>query len=100
MKTYLENEDFSVKVIQKWTRAKIRDEGKEARAAGAPHVARARTNLDGAGRFRCMERLAAAAPIRAVDSSLLDELEKEGSQGAVQELRAWQYILVIREIST
>src|SRR5687768_18603080 len=30
MKTYLEDEEFSIKIIQKWTRAKNRDEVKEA----------------------------------------------------------------------
>jgi NitT/TauT family transport system substrate-binding protein len=83
MKTYLENEDFSVKVIQKWTRAKNRDEVKEAYAQQARHMLRVpRTNLDGIRSIlEGMEKLPGAKgadPRRFVDSSLLDELEKEG----------------------
>lgn len=83
MKTYLENEDFSVKVIQKWTRAKNRDEVKEAYAQQARHMLRVpRTNLDGVRSIlEGMEKLPGAKgadPRRFVDSSLLDELEKEG----------------------
>ncbi len=83
MKTYLENEEFSVKVIQKWTRAKNRDEVKEAYAQQARHMLRApRTNLDGVRSIlEGMEKLPGAKgadPRRFVDSSLLDELEKEG----------------------
>ena len=40
MKTYLENEEFSVKIIQKWTRAKNRDEVKEAYVLQAKHMLR------------------------------------------------------------
>jgi ABC-type nitrate/sulfonate/bicarbonate transport system substrate-binding protein len=83
MKTYLENEEFSVKVIQKWTRAKNRDEVKEAYAQQARHMLRVpRTNLDGVRSIlEGMEKLPGARgadPRRFVDSSLLDELEKEG----------------------
>ena len=83
MKTYLENEEFSVKVIQKWTRAKNRDEVKEAYAQQARHMLRVpRTNLDGVRSIlEGMEKLPGAKgadPRRFVDSSLLDELEKEG----------------------
>ena len=49
MKTYLEDEEFSIKIIQKWTRAKNRDEVKEAydhpgqeHAAHPAHFARRR----------------------------------------------------------
>jgi NitT/TauT family transport system substrate-binding protein len=83
MKTYLENEEFSVKVIQKWTRAKNRDEVKEAYAQQARHMLRVpRTNLDGVRSIlEGMEKLPGAKgadPRRFVDSGLLDELEKEG----------------------
>ena len=83
MKSYLENEEFSVKVIQKWTRAKNRDEVKEAYAQQARHMLRVpRTNLDGVRSIlEGMEKLPGAKgadPRRFVDSSLLDELEKEG----------------------
>jgi NitT/TauT family transport system substrate-binding protein len=83
MKTYLENEEFSVKVIQKWTRAKNRDEVKEAYVQQARHMLRVpRTNLDGVRSIlEGMEKLPGAKgadPRRFVDSSLLDELEKEG----------------------
>ena len=83
MKTYLENEEFSVKVIQKWTRAKNRDEVKEAYEQQARHMLRVpRTNLDGVRSIlEGMEKLPGAKgadPRRFVDSSLLDELEKEG----------------------
>ncbi|HWH76977.1 MAG TPA: ABC transporter substrate-binding protein, partial [Candidatus Binatus sp.] len=48
MKTYLEDEEFSVKVIQKWTRAKSRDEVKEAYAVQAKNMLRIpRTAVDG-----------------------------------------------------
>ena len=83
MKTYLENEEFSVKVIQKWTRAKNRDEVKEAYEQQARHMLGVpRTNLDGVRSIlEGMEKLPGAKgadPRRFVDSSLLDELEKEG----------------------
>ena len=83
MKTYLEDEDFSVKVIQKWTRTKNRDEVKEAYALQARHMLRVpRTSLEGVKTIlEGMERIPAAKtadPRRFVDSSILDELEKEG----------------------
>jgi ABC-type nitrate/sulfonate/bicarbonate transport system substrate-binding protein len=83
MKTYLENEEFSVKVIQKWTRAKNRDEVKEAYAQQARHMLRVpRANVEGVKTIlEGLVKLPAAKgadPRRFVDSSLLDELEKEG----------------------
>ena len=83
MKTYLEDEDFSVKVIQKWTRTKNREEIKEAYALQARHMLRVpRTSLEGVKTIlEGMDRIPAAKtadPRRFVDSSVLDELEKEG----------------------
>lgn len=83
MKTYLEDEEFSVKVIQKWTRAKNRDEIKEAYALQARHMLRVpRTPLEGVKTIlEGMDRIPAAKtadPRRFVDSSVIDELEKEG----------------------
>jgi ABC-type nitrate/sulfonate/bicarbonate transport system substrate-binding protein len=83
MKTYLEDEDFSIKVIQKWTRAKNRDEVKEAYLLQARHLLRVpRTPIEGVKTILDgMERIPAAKtadPRRFIDSSLLDELEKEG----------------------
>ncbi len=83
MKTYLENEEFSVKIIQKWTRAKNRDEVKEAYAIQAQHMLRIpRTSLDGVRTIlEGMEKLPGAKgadPRRFVDFTILDELDKEG----------------------
>jgi ABC-type nitrate/sulfonate/bicarbonate transport system substrate-binding protein len=83
MKTYLENEEFSVKIIQKWTQAKNRDEVKEAYAIQAQHMLRMpRTSLDGVRTIlEGMEKLPGAKgadPRRFVDFTILDELEKEG----------------------
>jgi NitT/TauT family transport system substrate-binding protein len=83
MKTYLEDEEFSVKVIQKWTRTKNRDEVKEAYGLQARHMLRVpRTSLEGVKTIlEGMERIPAAKtadPRRFIDSSVLDELEKEG----------------------
>jgi NitT/TauT family transport system substrate-binding protein len=83
MKTYLEDEDFSIKVIQKWTRTKNRDEVKEAYALQARHMLRVpRTSIEGVKTIlEGMERIPAAKtadPRRFVDSSVLDELEREG----------------------
>ena len=83
MKTYLEDEEFSVKVIQKWTRSKNREEIKEAYALQARHMLRVpRTSLEGVKTIlEGLDRIPAAKtadPQRFVDSSLLDELEKEG----------------------
>src|SRR5262249_37670455 len=83
MKTYFEDEEFSVKVIQKWTRSKNREEIKEAYARQSRHMPRVpRTSLEGVkpilgGReeFRGPKT---ADPRRFIDSSVLDELEKEG----------------------
>ena len=83
MKTYLEDEEFSVKVIQKWTRSKNREEIREAYALQARHMLRIpRTSLEGVKTIlEGLDRIPAAKtadPRRFVDSSLLDELEKEG----------------------
>jgi NitT/TauT family transport system substrate-binding protein len=83
MKTYLEDEEFSVKIIQKWTRAKNRDEVKEAYAIQAKHMLRIpRTAVDGVRTIlEGMEKLPGAKgadPRRFIDFTILDELEKEG----------------------
>ena len=83
MKTYLEDGEFSVKVIQKWTRAKNRDEVKEAYAIQAKHMLRIpRTAVDGVRTIlEGMEKLPGAKgadPRRFIDFTILDELEKEG----------------------
>ncbi len=83
MKTYLEDEEFSVKVIQKWTRAKNRAEVKEAYAIQAQHMLRVpRTAVDGVRTIlEGMEKLPGAKgadPRRFIDFTILDELEKEG----------------------
>ena len=83
MKTYLEDEEFSVKVIQKWTRAKNREEIREAYALQARHMLRIpRTSLEGVKTIlEGLDRIPAAKtadPRRFVDSSIIDELEKEG----------------------
>ncbi|MEO6165446.1 MAG: hypothetical protein ABIP88_15050, partial [Candidatus Binatia bacterium] len=74
---------FSVNIIQKWTRAKNRDEVKEAYAIQAKHMLRIpRTSLDGVRTIlEGMEKLPGAKganPRRFVDFTILDELEKEG----------------------
>jgi NitT/TauT family transport system substrate-binding protein len=83
MKTYLEDEEFSIKIIQKWTRAKNRDEVKEAYAIQAKHMLRIpRTSIDGVKTIlEGMEKLPGAKtadPRRFIDSTILDDLEKEG----------------------
>ena len=83
MKTYLEDEEFSVKIIQKWTRAKNRDEVKEAYALQARNMLRIpRTSIDGVKTIlEGMEKLPGAKtadPRRFIDFTILDELEKEG----------------------
>jgi NitT/TauT family transport system substrate-binding protein len=83
MKTYLEDEEFSVKVIQKWTRAKSRDEVKEAYAVQAKNMLRIpRTAVDGVKTIlEGMEKLPGAKgadPRRFIDFTILDELDKEG----------------------
>lgn len=83
IRTYLEDEEFAVRVIQKWTRAKSREEVREAYAQQARHILRVpRTNLEGVKSIlEGLDKLPAARgadPRRFVDSSLLDELEKEG----------------------
>src|SRR6266508_459576 len=83
MKTYLEDEDFSVKVIQKWTRAKNRDEIKEAYDLQARNMLRIpRTSIDGVKTIlEGMDKLPAAKtadPQRFIDFTILDELDKEG----------------------
>ena len=83
MKTYLEDEDLSIKIIQKWTRAKNRDEVKEAYDLQAKNMLRVpRTSVDGVKTIlEGMEKLPGAKtadPRRFIDSTILDELEKEG----------------------
>ncbi len=83
MKTYLEDEDFSIKVIQKWTRAKNRDEIKEAYDLQARNMLRIpRTSIDGVKTIlEGMDKLPAAKtadPQRFIDFTILDELDKEG----------------------
>lgn len=83
MKTYLEDEEFSIKIIQKWTRAKNRDEVKEAYALQAKNMLRIpRTSIDGVKTIlEGMEKLPGAKtadPRRFIDFTILDELEKEG----------------------
>jgi ABC-type nitrate/sulfonate/bicarbonate transport system substrate-binding protein len=83
MKTYLEDEEFSVKVIQKWTRAKNRDEVKEAYRLQARNMLRnPRTPLDGVRTILDgLDKIPAAKtadPRRFIDFTILDELEKEG----------------------
>jgi ABC-type nitrate/sulfonate/bicarbonate transport system substrate-binding protein len=83
MRTYLEDEEFSVKIIQKWTRAKSRDEVKEAYAIQAKNMLRIpRTSIDGVKTIlEGMEKLPGAKtadPRRFIDFTILDELEKEG----------------------
>jgi ABC-type nitrate/sulfonate/bicarbonate transport system substrate-binding protein len=83
MKTYLEDEEFSIRIIQKWTRAKNRDEVKEAYDLQARNMLRIpRTSVDGVKTIlEGMEKLPGAKnadPRRFIDSTILDELEKEG----------------------
>ena len=83
MKTYLEDEEFSIGVIQKWTRSKNREEVREAWALQARHMLRTpRTPLEGVRTIlEGLDRVPAAKtadPRRFIDSSILDELEKEG----------------------
>jgi NitT/TauT family transport system substrate-binding protein len=83
MKTYWEDEAFSIKVIQKWTRAKNRDEVKEAYDMQAKNMLRIpRTSIDGVRTIlEGMEKLPGAKtadPRRFIDFTILDELEKEG----------------------
>ena len=83
MKTYLEDEEFTIKVIQKWTRAKNRDEVKEAYTLQAKNMLRVpRTSIDGVKTIlEGMEKLPGAKtadPRRFIDFTILDELEKEG----------------------
>src|SRR5438552_1494923 len=83
MKTYLEDENFSINVIQKWTRAKNRDETKEAYALQARHMLKVpRTSIEGVKTvLEGLDRIPAAKtadPHRFIDFTILDELEKEG----------------------
>jgi len=83
MRTYQEDEEFTIKVIQKWTRAKNRDEVKEAYALQAKNMLRiprtsvegVRTILDGLDK---MPAAKTADPRRFIDFTILDELDKEG----------------------
>jgi NitT/TauT family transport system substrate-binding protein len=83
MKTYLEDPEFSMNVIQKWTRAKDRNEVKEAYELQARHMLRVpRTPVDGVKTIlEGMDRIPGAKtadPRRFIDSSIIDELDKEG----------------------
>lgn len=83
IKKYLDDEAFSVGVIQKWTRMKNREEVREAYLLQARNILKVpRTPLDGVKTLlEGMERIPAAKtadPRRFVDMSLIDELEKEG----------------------
>ncbi|HEX6174122.1 MAG TPA: ABC transporter substrate-binding protein [Candidatus Binatia bacterium] len=83
MKTYQEDEEFTIKVIQKWTRAKNRDEVKEAYALQAKNMLRVpRTSVDGVRTIlEGLDKMPAAKtadPRRFIDFTILDELEKEG----------------------
>jgi hypothetical protein len=83
MKTYLEDEEFSIKVIQKWTRSKSREEVKEAYAVQAKSMLRIpRTAIDGVKTIlEGLEKLPGAKnadPRRFIDYTILDELDKEG----------------------
>ena len=83
MKTYFEDEDFSVKVIQKWTRAKSRDEVKEAYGVQAKNMLRiprastegVKTILEGLDKVPTAKT---ADPRRFIDSTILEELDSEG----------------------
>ena len=83
MKTYQEDEEFAIKVIQKWTRAKNRDEVKEAYALQAKNMLRIpRTSVDGVRTIlEGLDKMPAAKtadPRRFIDFTILDELEREG----------------------
>ena len=83
MKTYLEDPEFSINVIQKWTRAKNREEVKEAYALQARHMLKIpRTPVGGVKTIlEGMDRIPGAKtadPRRFIDSSIIDDLEKEG----------------------
>ena len=83
IKRYLDDEEFSVRVIQKWTRMKSRDDLKEAYALQARNMLKIpRTPLEGVKTIlEGLEKIPAAKtadPRRFVDMSLIDELEKEG----------------------
>jgi ABC-type nitrate/sulfonate/bicarbonate transport system substrate-binding protein len=83
MKTYLEDPEFSIRVIEKWTRSKNRDEVKEAYALQARHMLRVpRTQIEGVKTIlEGMERIPGAKtadPRRFIDSSIIEELDKEG----------------------
>jgi ABC-type nitrate/sulfonate/bicarbonate transport system substrate-binding protein len=83
MKTYQEDEEFTIKVIQKWTRAKNRDEVKEAYALQAKNMLRVpRTSVDGVRTIlEGLDKMPAAKtanPRRFIDFTILDELDKEG----------------------
>jgi ABC-type nitrate/sulfonate/bicarbonate transport system substrate-binding protein len=83
MKTYREDEEFTIKVIQKWTRAKNRDEVKEAYALQAKNMLRIpRTSVEGVRTIlEGLDKMPAAKsadPRRFIDFTILDELENEG----------------------
>ena len=83
IKKYLDDEEFSIRVIQKWTRMKNRDEVKDAYALQARNMLKIpRTPLEGVKTILDgLEKIPAAKtadPRRFMDMSLIDELEKEG----------------------
>ncbi|MBI2357550.1 MAG: ABC transporter substrate-binding protein [Deltaproteobacteria bacterium] len=82
IKKYLDDEEFSIRVIQKWTRMKSRDEVRDSYVLQARNILKVpRTPLEGVKTILDgMEKIPAAKtadPRRFVDMSLIDELEKE-----------------------
>lgn len=83
IKRYLDDEGFSVRVIQKWTRMKSQEEVREAYAFQARNMLKVpRPPLEGVKTMlEQLDKIPAAKtadPRRFVDVSLIDELEKEG----------------------
>lgn len=83
IKKYLDDEEFSVRVIQRWTRMKSPDEVRESYILQARNILKVprtplegvKTILDGMDKI---PQAKTADPRRFVDMSLIDELEKEG----------------------
>ena len=83
IKKYFDDEEFSVRVIQKWTRMKSRDEVRESYAIQARNMlkiprtppAGIRTILDNLEKFPAAKT---ADPRRFMDMTVIDDLEKEG----------------------
>ncbi len=83
IKKYLDDEGFSVRVIQKWTGMKSQEEVREAYALQARTMLKVpRPPLEGVKTMlEQLDKMPAARtadPRRFVDTSLIDELEKEG----------------------